>query len=123
MINFNELPCDVLDLIFKHNRSWTSKEISKNKSVFNEMVNELNGLNRRKRLRERRRRGKPLPVCSRCGDTFSAAQGRWPIVTKQVRSQVHAGAYGTVLFHPACVGEKLENEAGSSSSDEELVMV
>ena len=42
MINFNDLPCDVLDLIFKHNRSWTSKEISKNKSVFNVMIKELN---------------------------------------------------------------------------------
>lgn len=71
MINFNELPCDVLDLIFKHNRSWTSKEISKYKSVFNEMINELNGLNRRKRLKENRRRSRKQMwqghVCALCG--------------------------------------------------------
>ena len=42
MINFNDLPCDVLDVIFKHNRIWTSKEISKNKCVFNETMKELN---------------------------------------------------------------------------------
>ena len=41
MINFNDLPCDILNLIYKQNRSWTSTQINDNKDLFNEVINEL----------------------------------------------------------------------------------
>tara|TARA_R110000737_G_scaffold261364_1_gene269536 strand:+ start:44 stop:337 length:294 start_codon:yes stop_codon:yes gene_type:complete len=44
MINFNELPTDIKELIFKKNRPATSKEINKNKEKFNIVLDHLEGL-------------------------------------------------------------------------------
>jgi hypothetical protein len=41
MINFNELPNEMKELIFKNNRHWTSSEITKNKIKFNKVIKEF----------------------------------------------------------------------------------
>jgi len=44
MLNFNELPADIKDLIFKKNRPATSKEINENKEKYNIVLDHLEGL-------------------------------------------------------------------------------
>jgi|DEB0MinimDraft_10_1074344.scaffolds.fasta_scaffold103125_2 cell wall assembly regulator SMI1 len=41
MINFNELPNEIKELIFKNNRQWTSSEITKNKIKYNKVIKEF----------------------------------------------------------------------------------
>ena len=42
MINFNDLPCDILNLIYKKNRSWTNEQIQNNKNNFNDCIESIN---------------------------------------------------------------------------------
>lgn len=45
MINFNELPNDIKNLIFEKNRAWNSKinnEIKMNKRIFLEVIDHIN---------------------------------------------------------------------------------
>jgi hypothetical protein len=42
MINFNELPNDIKNLIFEKNRAWTSNEIQMNKRIFLEVIDHIN---------------------------------------------------------------------------------
>jgi len=44
MLNFNELPADIKDLIFKKNRPATSKEINENKEKYNIVLDHLEGM-------------------------------------------------------------------------------
>jgi hypothetical protein len=41
MINFNELPNDIKNLIFQNNRAWTSNEIQNNKRKFLEVIDHI----------------------------------------------------------------------------------
>jgi hypothetical protein len=44
MINFNELPNEIKEIIFKKNRSWTSNQINRNKEKFEMVIDELRGM-------------------------------------------------------------------------------
>jgi len=44
MLNFNELPADIKDFIFKKNRPATSKEINENKEKYNIVLDHLEGM-------------------------------------------------------------------------------
>lgn len=41
MINFNELPNDIKNLIFQNNRAWSSNEIQNNKRKFLEVLDHI----------------------------------------------------------------------------------
>ena len=43
MINFNDLPCDILNLIYKKNRAWSNEQIQNNKDNFNDCIESMNG--------------------------------------------------------------------------------
>jgi len=44
MINFNELPNEIKEIIFQKNRPWTSRQIERNKDKFNLVLDELLGI-------------------------------------------------------------------------------
>ena len=44
MLNFNELPNEIKEIIFKKNRPWTSRQIERNKDKFNLVLDELLGI-------------------------------------------------------------------------------
>ena len=44
MLNFNELPNEIKEIIFKKNRSWTSNQINRNKEKFEMVLDELRGM-------------------------------------------------------------------------------
>ncbi len=41
MINFNELPNEIKEIIFKKNRPWTANQINRNKEKFEIVIDEL----------------------------------------------------------------------------------
>ena len=41
-MNFNNLPCDIKQMIYEQNRSWTAQQISNNKTKYNEVINDFN---------------------------------------------------------------------------------
>lgn len=44
MLNFNELPNEIKEIIFQKNRSWTSNQINRNKEKFEMVIDELKGI-------------------------------------------------------------------------------
>lgn len=44
MLNFNELPNEIKEIIFQKNRSWTSNQINRNKEKFEMVIDELRGM-------------------------------------------------------------------------------
>ena len=44
MFNFNELPNEIKEIIFKKNRPWTSNQINRNKEKFEMVIDELKGM-------------------------------------------------------------------------------
>lgn len=43
MFEFNELPNEIKQLIFQKNRSWTSRQIQRNKEKYDSVLEELKG--------------------------------------------------------------------------------
>ena len=43
-MNFNNLPNEIKEIIFKKNRSWTSNQINRNKEKFEMVIDELRGM-------------------------------------------------------------------------------
>jgi len=44
MLNFNELPADIKELIFKNNRPATSREINNNKEKYNNVLDHIESI-------------------------------------------------------------------------------
>jgi len=74
-INFNDLPCDIKDLIFGNNRKWVNDEIKKYKNMFQHVmyeidnfknvVNEISGEDILKRIKHDMYQ-QSVPFCTAC---------------------------------------------------------